>query len=97
MGPSFVRASAIGKARVSPPLPAAALAARATRERGRRTLARLLDAAVGEFSAHGYRGARVSQVSLQSVRDLFEFRSLLEPAAIRQATSWMILTSSSTG
>ena len=31
--------------------------------RGRRTLARLLDAAVGEFSAHGYRGARVSQVA----------------------------------
>ena len=31
-------------------------------------------------------GARVSRVSLQSVRDLFEFRSLLEPAAIRQAT-----------
>ena len=32
------------------------------------------------------RGARVSHVSLQSVRDLFDFRSLLEPAAIRQAT-----------
>jgi len=31
-------------------------------------------------------GARVSTVSLQSVRDLFDFRSLLEPAAIRQAT-----------
>lgn len=31
-------------------------------------------------------GARVSRVSLQSVRDLFDFRSLLEPAAIRQAT-----------
>jgi DNA-binding GntR family transcriptional regulator len=31
-------------------------------------------------------GARVSRVSLQSVRDLFEFRVLLEPAAIRQAT-----------
>src|SRR5919107_1859126 len=31
-------------------------------------------------------GARVSRVSLQSVRDLFEFRQLLEPAAIRQAT-----------
>ena len=31
-------------------------------------------------------GARVSRVSLQSVRDLFEFRALLEPAAIRQAT-----------
>ena len=31
-------------------------------------------------------GARVSRVSTQSVRDLFEFRQLLEPAAIRQAT-----------
>ncbi|CCG04238.1 GntR family transcriptional regulator [Blastococcus saxobsidens] len=31
-------------------------------------------------------GARVSRVSLQSVRDLFDFRALLEPEAIRQAT-----------
>jgi DNA-binding GntR family transcriptional regulator len=31
-------------------------------------------------------GARVSRVSLQSVRDLFDFRALLEPTAIRQAT-----------
>jgi DNA-binding GntR family transcriptional regulator len=31
-------------------------------------------------------GARVSRVSAQSVRDLFDFRRLLEPAAIRQAT-----------
>jgi DNA-binding GntR family transcriptional regulator len=31
-------------------------------------------------------GARVSRVSVQSVRDLFDFRSLLEPAAMRQAT-----------
>jgi DNA-binding GntR family transcriptional regulator len=31
-------------------------------------------------------GARVSRVSLQSVRDLFAFRAMLEPAAIRQAT-----------
>jgi len=31
-------------------------------------------------------GARVSRVSLQSVRDLFDFRALLEPAAIRQTT-----------
>ena len=31
-------------------------------------------------------GARVSRVSLQSVRDLFDFRTLLEPEAIRQAT-----------
>ncbi len=32
-------------------------------------------------------GARVSRVSLQSVRDLFEFRTLLEPEATRQATA----------
>ena len=31
-------------------------------------------------------GARVSRVSLRNVHDLFDFRSLLEPAAIRQAT-----------
>ena len=31
-------------------------------------------------------GARVSRVSLQNVRDLFDFRCLLEPAAVRQAT-----------
>jgi DNA-binding GntR family transcriptional regulator len=32
-------------------------------------------------------GARVSRVSAQNVRDLFEFRQLLEPVAIRQATA----------
>jgi DNA-binding GntR family transcriptional regulator len=31
-------------------------------------------------------GARVSRVSLQSVRDLFDFRALIEPPAVRQAT-----------
>jgi DNA-binding GntR family transcriptional regulator len=31
-------------------------------------------------------GARVSRVSLRSVRDLFAFRALLEPTAVRQAT-----------
>ncbi len=31
-------------------------------------------------------GARVSRVSARSIRDLFEFRALLEPAAVRQAT-----------
>ncbi|MCW2740779.1 MAG: Transcriptional regulator, GntR family [Blastococcus sp.] len=31
-------------------------------------------------------GARVSRISPQSVRDLFDFRRLLEPAAVRQAT-----------
>jgi DNA-binding GntR family transcriptional regulator len=31
-------------------------------------------------------GARVSRVSLQTVRDLFDFRAMLEPTAVRQAT-----------
>jgi AcrR family transcriptional regulator len=39
------------------------LAARATRERGRRTLAKLRAAAVAEFSAYGYHGARVARVA----------------------------------
>jgi AcrR family transcriptional regulator len=39
------------------------LDARTSRERGRRTLARLLDAAVVEFSAHSYHGARVARVA----------------------------------
>lgn len=39
------------------------LDARTSRERGRRTLARLLDAAVAEFSAHSYHGARVARVA----------------------------------
>jgi AcrR family transcriptional regulator len=40
-----------------------AVAARATRERGRRTLVKRLDAAVAEFSAYGYHGARVARVA----------------------------------
>jgi AcrR family transcriptional regulator len=39
------------------------LDARTSRERGRRTLARLLDAAVAEFSEHSYHGARVARVA----------------------------------
>jgi AcrR family transcriptional regulator len=39
------------------------LASRASRERGRRTLAKLRDAAVAEFSAYGYHGARVARVA----------------------------------
>jgi AcrR family transcriptional regulator len=39
------------------------LDARTSRERGRRTLARLLDAAVAEFSAYGYHGARVARIA----------------------------------
>jgi AcrR family transcriptional regulator len=40
-----------------------AVQSRATRERGRRTLVKLLDAAVAEFSAHGYHGSRVARVA----------------------------------
>ena len=40
-----------------------ALAARASRERGRHTVANLLDAAVAEFAAYGYHGARVARVA----------------------------------
>jgi AcrR family transcriptional regulator len=40
-----------------------AVKSRATRERGRRTLAKLLDAAVAEFSAYGYHGSRVARVA----------------------------------
>ena len=39
------------------------LDARTSRERGRRTLTRLLDAAVAEFSAYSYHGARVARVA----------------------------------
>ena len=40
-----------------------ASASRASRERGRRTLVKLLDAAVAEFTAYGYSGARVARVA----------------------------------
>jgi AcrR family transcriptional regulator len=43
-----------------------ALAGRATRERGRRTLTALLDAGVAEFSAYGYHGARVARVATRA-------------------------------
>lgn len=39
------------------------LDARTSRERGRRTLTRLLDAAVAEFSVYSYHGARVARVA----------------------------------
>ena len=42
---------------------AGALASRARRARGRRTLAALLDAALEELTAYGYHGARVSRVT----------------------------------
>jgi len=56
----------------------------ASRTAVREALRRL--AAEGLVDLVPRQGARVSRVSLQSVRDLFDFRSLLEPAAIRQAT-----------
>jgi AcrR family transcriptional regulator len=39
------------------------VAARSTRSHGRRTLAKLLDAAVDELSAHGYHGARMARIA----------------------------------
>ncbi len=39
------------------------LAERASRVHGRRTLAKLLDAALAEFTAHGYHGARMARVA----------------------------------
>jgi DNA-binding GntR family transcriptional regulator len=56
----------------------------ASRTPVREALRRL--AAEGLVDLTPRQGARVSRVSLQSVRDLFDFRSMLEPAAIRQAT-----------
>jgi DNA-binding GntR family transcriptional regulator len=56
----------------------------ASRTPVREALRRL--AAEGLVDLAPRQGARVSRVSLQSVRDLFDFRSMLEPAAIRQAT-----------
>ncbi len=56
----------------------------ASRTPVREALRRL--AAEGLVDLAPRQGARVSRVSLQSVRDLFDFRTLLEPAAIRQAT-----------
>ncbi|MBO0729742.1 MAG: TetR/AcrR family transcriptional regulator [Acidimicrobiaceae bacterium] len=39
------------------------IAARSTRSHGRRTLAKLLDAAVAEFSAFGWHGARMARIA----------------------------------
>lgn len=39
------------------------LAGRSSRAHGRRTLARLLEAAVAELTAHGYHGARMSRIA----------------------------------
>ncbi len=56
----------------------------ASRTPVREALRRL--AAEGLVDLAPRQGARVSRVSARSVRDLFEFRTLLEPAAVRQAT-----------
>jgi DNA-binding GntR family transcriptional regulator len=76
----------LGELTPGTPLPELWLVERlgASRTPVREALRRL--AAEGLVDLVARQGARVSQVSLQSVRDLFEFRSLLEPAAIRQAT-----------
>jgi AcrR family transcriptional regulator len=39
------------------------VAARSSRTHGRRTLAKLLDAAVAELAAHGYHGARMARIA----------------------------------
>jgi DNA-binding GntR family transcriptional regulator len=56
----------------------------ASRTPVREALRRL--AAEGLVDLAPRQGARVSRVSARSVRDLFDFRSLLEPVAMRQAT-----------
>src|SRR3954453_7874246 len=56
----------------------------ASRTPVREALRRL--AAEGLVDLSPRQGARVSRVSLQSVRDLFDFRALVGPAPMRQAT-----------
>jgi DNA-binding GntR family transcriptional regulator len=76
----------LGELAPGTPLPELWLVERmgASRTPVREALRRL--AAEGLVDLVPRQGARVSSVSLQSVRDLFDFRALLEPAAIRQAT-----------
>ncbi len=76
----------LGELAPGTPLSELSLVARtgASRTPVREALRRL--AAEGLVDLVPRQGARVSRVSLQSVRDLFEFRSLLEPTAMRQAT-----------
>ena len=76
----------LGELAPGEPLSELALVARtgASRTPVREALRRL--AAEGLVDLAPRLGARVSRVSAQSVRDLFEFRRLLEPVAIRQAT-----------
>jgi DNA-binding GntR family transcriptional regulator len=76
----------LGELAPGTPLSELSLVARtgASRTPVREALRRL--AAEGLVDLVPRQGARVSRVSLRSVRDLFDFRSLLEPAAVRQAT-----------
>jgi DNA-binding GntR family transcriptional regulator len=76
----------LGRLAPGAPLSELSLVARtgASRTPVREALRRL--AAEGLVDLVPRQGARVSRVSLQSVRDLFDFRGLLEPAAVRQAT-----------
>ena len=75
-----------GELRPGAPLTELAVVERtgASRTPVREALRRL--AAEGLVELVPRQGARVSRVSLRTVRDLFDFRSLLEPAAVRQAT-----------
>ena len=77
----------LGELAPGTPLSELSLVARtgASRTPVREALRRL--AAEGLVDLAPRSGARVSRVSAGSVRDLFEFRQLLEPAAIRQATT----------
>jgi DNA-binding GntR family transcriptional regulator len=76
----------LGELAPGTPLSELSLVARtgASRTPVREALRRL--AAEGLVDLVPRQGARVSRVSARSIRDLFEFRSLLEPAAVRQAT-----------
>ncbi|WP_448618371.1 GntR family transcriptional regulator [Geodermatophilus sp. URMC 65] len=76
----------LGELAPGTPLSELSLVARtgASRTPVREALRRL--AAEGLVDLVPRQGARVSRVSARSVRDLFEFRTLLEPAAVRQAT-----------
>jgi DNA-binding GntR family transcriptional regulator len=76
----------LGELAPGTPLSELSLVARtgASRTPVREALRRL--AAEGLVDLAPRTGARVSRVSARNVRDLFEFRQLLEPAAIRQAT-----------
>ncbi|SNS81314.1 transcriptional regulator, GntR family [Geodermatophilus pulveris] len=77
----------LGELAPGTPLSELSLVARtgASRTPVREALRRL--AAEGLVDLVPRQGARVSRVSARSVRDLFEFRALLEPPAVRQATA----------